>query len=310
FTIGKLKIGENVAVTFNKQNPERAAGGRTLIEHAIKSAPYLPIYNPNNLGGFQGPSTGAIDDQDAENPVRVQTLGHATNKATAIVGNIYGELEIFEGLKFRSQVGLEHRTFNNNAFIPSYNDDSEGTNTHRITFAQITKNSGKSQNIILTNSLNYAKTIADVHNFEVLLLAEKTNITIDNTNITSQNPISDDVDQVSLEGAGLTSTSFVTNRIGYLGRLNYNMDQKYILSASLRRDASSRFGANNRWGWFPSVSVGWNVAKEEFLQNSAFSNFKLRASWGVVGNDLVPDYLYSATLSSNFFYPINSSAAV
>ncbi|PKA98599.1 TonB-linked SusC/RagA family outer membrane protein [Flavobacteriaceae bacterium MAR_2009_75] len=307
FNIGRFKFGETMSVSFNKQNPERNLGARSLLEHAIKIPPYLPIYNSNNLGGFQGPSSG-LDGQDAENPIRVQTLGSHVNKSSAIIGSLFGEFEIIEGLTFKSQVGLEYRNANTDIFRPSYNDDSEGA-THASDFAAITKNSTQRKSIILTNSLNYNKTFNDVHNFDVLLLAEKQDRTDDLLNSNSQNPITNDIDQVSNEQSFLQSQSFEYNRIGYLARLNYNFDQKYIFAASVRRDASSRFGSNNRWGTFPSVALGWNIAKESFLSDTAFNTLKLRGSWGITGNDKIGDYQYSATLLSNFFYPIGNGLA-
>ncbi|AYN66335.1 TonB-dependent receptor [Euzebyella marina] len=307
FSIGKFKFGETMSVSFNTQNPERNLGARSLLEHAIKIPPYLPVYNPNNLGGFQGPSSG-LDGQDAENPVRVQTLGEHVNKSSAIIGSIFGEFEILNGLTFKSQAGLEYRNSNTDIFRPSYNDDSEGA-THASNFAAITKNSSLRKSIILTNSLNYTKSFNDVHNFEVLLLAEKQDRTDDLLNSNSQNPITDDLNQVSNEQSFLQSQSFEYNRIGYLARLNYNFDQKYIFAASVRRDASSRFGSNNRWGTFPSVALGWNIAKENFLADTSISTLKLRGSWGVTGNDRIGDYQYSATLLANFFYPIGNGLA-
>ena len=307
FTFGKLKLGETMAVAFNVQNPERASGGRSLLEHAIKAAPYLPIYNPNNLGGFQGPSS-ALDGQDAENPVRVQTLGSAVNKSVSIIGGLFGEYEIIDGLNFKTQVGLDYSNYNNEVFIPSYNDDSNG-GTHTIGYAQITKNTGTFQSLTYTNSLNYKKTFADSHNVEVLLLAEKQQIKNSNINASSQNPISDEVDQLSLTGAGLSSGSSEYNRLGYLGRINYNFEQKYLIGGSLRRDASSRFGPNNRWGWFYSVAGGWNIGKESFMADTPFNNLKLRGSWGIVGNDNIGDYRYSATLITDFIYPFGGTAA-
>ena len=307
FSIGKFKFGETMSVSFNTQNPERNLGARSLLGHAIKIPPYLPVYNPNNLGGFQGPSSG-LDGQDAENPVRVQTLGEHVNKSSAIIGSIFGEFEILNGLTFKSQAGLEYRNSNTDIFRPSYNDDSEGA-THASNFAAITKNSSLRKSIILTNSLNYTKSFNDVHNFEVLLLAEKQDRTDDLLNSNSQNPITDDLNQVSNEQSFLQSQSFEYNRIGYLARLNYNFDQKYIFAASVRRDASSRFGSNNRWGTFPSVALGWNIAKESFLADTSISTLKLRGSWGVTGNDRIGDYQYSATLLANFFYPIGNGLA-
>ncbi len=308
FNVGKFKFGETFSVSFNEQNPERSSGGRSLLEHAIKIPSYLPIYNTDNLGGFQGPNTAA-DGQDAENPIRAQTLGHALNKSTTILGNIFGEFEILKGLKFKSQAGLERISFNFNGFVPSYNDDSEGS-THNQGFAEVTKNSSDSQTIILTNSLNYTTSFNEVHNLEILVLAEKQNTDVDNLNSSSRNFISDDIEQVSNTDSFLQSSSIEYNRIGYLGRINYNYDQKYLLAASLRRDASSRFGKNNRWGTFPSIAVGWNIAKEGFMASTNFNTFKLRGSWGITGNDRIGDYEFSSTLLANFFYPINGIAAV
>jgi len=309
FTFGKLKIGESMSVAFNKQNPELSSGGRSLIEHAIKMAPYFPVYNENNLGGYQGPSS-PIDGQDAENPVRVQSITNAVNKNTSIIGNIFAQYEIIEGLVFKTQVGLDYFTFGNNSFTPAYNDDSEGTGTGQLTYANIIKNTGTGQTVLWTNSLNYQKTFGENHNFEFLLLSERTETTYEQINANSRNAISNEVEQLSNESSNLSSSLTQTNRIGYLGRMNYNYAGKYIAAASIRRDASSRFGENNRWGWFPSFALGWNIAREDFMADTDISNLKLRGSWGVTGNDNIGDYQYSSTLISDFLYPINGNAAV
>lgn len=308
FNLGKLKIGEAMSVNFNDINPEVDAGGRSILEHAIKAAPYLPVYNPNNLGGFQGPNS-AGDGQDAENPVRVLKHGNAIDKVFSLIGNIFAEYEIIDGLKFKSQVGLDYFESSNDRFVPSFNDDSLGA-THQQTFAAITKNTSSGQTLIFTNSLTYTKTVSDLHNFEVLLLSEKFESKGNNINASSRNAVSDDINELSNEDSNLSSDSFEYNRLGYLGRLNYNYDDKYIAAVSLRRDASSKFGSNNRWGWFSSYALGWNIAREDFLQDSMFNTLKLRGSLGYSGNDRIANYLYSATLVSDFIYPIAGSAAV
>ncbi|MCL5130015.1 TonB-dependent receptor [Algibacter sp. L4_22] len=306
---GKITVGESMSLSFGKQNPERDAEGRSLIEHAIKAAPYLSVYNSNNLGGFQGPSSSG-DGQDAVNPVRVQKLGDAVNKSLGIIGNVYAELEIIEGLKFKSQVGLDYYTYNNSNFIPSYSDDSvEGSTTHAQNYAAITRNSGNGQTIIFDNSLTYKTTINDNHNFEILALVEKYEGKNESLNASSRNAVTDEVNQVSNEDSSVSSSSSEVNKIGYLGRVNYNYDGKYIASVSYRRDASSRFGANKRWANFYSASAGWNIAKESFMEDSNFSNLKLRASYGTVGSDAIGDYLYAPSLTGGFEYPIGGAVA-
>lgn len=301
--LGRLTVGENMSIAFGKQNPELDAGGRPLLVHAIKAAPYLPVHNPNNLGGFQGPSSPG-DGQDAENPVRVQSLPTSINKTLGIIGNIYAGLEIMEGLDFRSQVGLDYYTLGESTFTPSFNDDNTGSGTHKQDYASYSRNSRVAHAITFTNSLTYDITFADNHNIEILALAEKYESESSGFNGAARNDITDEIIQFGSDNISIGSNSSQTNRMGYLGRINYNYAYKYIASVSIRRDASSRFGPNSRWGTFPSASLGWNISEEDFLKNSDISNLKIRGSYGLVGNDKIDDYLYSATLTTGFEYPI------
>jgi TonB-dependent starch-binding outer membrane protein SusC len=310
FKKGILKIGENLSVAYSIQNPLADNGGRSLLEHAIKMAPYLPVYNKDNLGGFQGP-TSSIDGQDAENPVRIMELNSRQRNTLDILGNLYAELDLVKGLKFRTNLGLQGQGIKDDQFYPTYNDDNLGGNTHQATFATIIKNQATYNSFLFTNSLTYDLTLALKHNFEVLALTEYSDVHSEVQNSSSQNNITNKVEELSSSNASLSSSSVDYYRISYLGRLNYNYDQKYLFSASIRKDASSRFGANNRWGTFPSVSLGWNLSKEAFLSSVPYiSNLKLRGSWGKAGNDKITDYAYSASLTSNMYYVINDLPVV
>jgi TonB-linked SusC/RagA family outer membrane protein len=302
-SVGKLTVGSNIGVSFSTTNPERSAGGRTLLEHAIKMAPYLPVYNANNLGGYQGPS--AADGQDAENPVRVANLGYQKIKGVSIIGNIFAELEIYKGLKFRSQVALDYYTSKDHTFVPSYRD---GT-VHSQGYSTTAQTDSQGQTIVFDNSLTYKTTIADKHNIEVLGLISKIENKNENLVASSRYYISDEIDQLRLQNANLSSGNFETNNLGYVTRVNYDYDEKYLVAGSFRRDGSSRFGSNFRFGNFYSVALGWNIAKESFMTDSVFSTLKLRASTGTTGNDRIDDYQYSGTLAQNYIYPINGAAA-
>ena len=199
----------------------------------------------------------------------------------------------------------------NNQFYPSFNDDNLGGNTHQSTFANIVKNQAAYNSFLFTNNLTYNLTLAEKHNFELLALTEYSSVHSTVENASSHNTITDKVEQLSNTDASISSGSIDYYRISYLGRLNYNYDGKYLFSASLRKDASSRFGQDKRWGTFPSVSLGWNIAKEAFLSDvQSLSNLKLRASWGKAGNDKIADYAYSSSLTSNMYYVINNAAVV
>lgn len=308
FTVGKFKFGETLSTSINSQRPYQNAGGRSQVEHAIKMAPYLPVRNPENLGGFQGPLS-PLDNQDAENPVRAMSLTDRVNSSETLLGTIYGQWEIIDGLKFKSQGGLNLRNYHENQFIPMFDDaQNDGGGQHFSDRAQIMKNNSQTVSLIWTNSLTYTTTIADNHNLEVLFVAENQSVDYSRVNASSTNLITDEVEQLSLNEASLSSNSSEYKRTGYVGRLNYNYAGKYIFAASYRADASSRFGANNRWGYFPSLAAGWRVSEESFMQGlSAISNLKLRASWGVAGNDRIGDYRYSATLTDNYNYSFTGS---
>lgn len=302
----KFKVGQTLAVTFRDFTPEVNGNNtnRSLIEHAIKSAPYLPIYNPDNPGGFQGP-TSALDGQDAENPVRIQKNGSRGTKGTEIFGSLFGEYELLKGLKIRSQFGLEYSYSNFDSFTPAFDDDSNGQSTHAQTFAAITKNASNFRRFLYTNSLNYNVSINGVHNLDVLALIEKNEAVFNATNTSSQNAVTNDITQHGPDQVVATSNTDEVDKIGYLARLNYNYDNKYLLSGSIRRDGSSRFGPNTKWGTFPSVSAGWNIARENFMEDSDLNILKLRASWGTTGFDGIPNYRFATTLNPNWIYVIN-----
>ncbi|MFO7370758.1 MAG: SusC/RagA family TonB-linked outer membrane protein [Bacteroidales bacterium] len=305
YKIGRLKIGENLSVSYSTTNPLADNGGRSLLEHAIKMAPYLPVYNEDNLGGFQGP-TSSIDGQDAENPVRIMELNSRKRHTLDIIGNLYGELELLKGLKFRTNLGLQDQRVTDNQFFPSYNDDNLGGNTHQQGFANIIKNRATYSSFLFTNGFTYNTTLADNHNFELLALTEYSAVKGTVLNANSRNAITNKVNELGNTDVSLGSSSIDWYRISYVGRLNYNFQEKYLFSASYRKDASSRFGKNRRWGRFPAASIGWNVAKESFMESiPAITSLKLRASWGQAGNDKIRDYSYSSSLTSDMYYVID-----
>ncbi|MDI1256179.1 MAG: TonB-dependent receptor [Flavobacterium sp.] len=301
--IGKIKVGSNIGVSFSKTAPERAAGGRTLLEHAIKSAPYLPIYNENNIGGYQGPS--AVDGNDAENPVRVANNGYQRINSTSIIGNVFGELEIYKGLKFRSQVALDYYQTRDHTFVPSYADGS----AHVQAYSTTAETNNQGQTIVMDNSLTYKTTFAQKHNLEVLGLISNIDVKFRTIAAASRYEISDEIDQVRNNQVSLSSSNEVEKNIGYVARVNYDYDEKYLFAVSGRRDYSSRFGANYPWGNFYSVAAGWNISKESFMANSSFSTLKFRVSTGTTGTDRIANYQYSATLAADYNYPIGGANA-
>lgn len=298
FKVGeKFKIGQTLSVADSNKKNEENGGGRTLMEHMMKSLPYTPVYNPLNHGGYGGTTSALDNGSDAENPVRLQELHSNETDQTKILGSLYASYDIIEGLTFKLQYGFDRATTANNILRPSFNS---GINKRDAAYIQQGTNTFSSDNT--TASLFYSKTLNDAHNFDLLVVAEEFSSTARNTTANNTNGITDLIPVVkgtSNSGNALYEYALVS----YIGRLNYDFKGKYLLSASLRRDGSSRFGANNRWGTFPAMSVGWILSEEDFLKDSSsISSLKLRGSWGVTGNDGSNDYVYSAGLEQGFNY--------
>ncbi len=298
FKVGnKFKIGETLTIADTEMLNEEENGDRTLIEHAIKSLPYTPVFDANNPGGFGGTDTTLDSGSDPENPVRLQTISNNTTEVSKILGSVYASYEFIEGLEYKFQYGFERTTASTNILRPSFD---EGINQRDA--AQLDQITNIFNSDTYTSSLTYSKTFNEVHNFDLLGVIEKFETQSRNNRSQASNPLTNSVPVIQGQGV-VTNQLFEYGLISYVGRLNYNYDNKYILSASIRRDGSSRFGENNKWGTFPAVSLGWVLSEENFLKNSnILSNLKLRGSIGVTGNDGSRDYVFESGLIATYGY--------
>lgn len=295
FKLGKFTFGENISISLADKLPENNAGGRSAIEHAIKMPPYFAVFNDANVGGYQGVDN-SLDAQDAENPVRVLALPDRLSQRTNLLGNLFAEYEIIEGLKLKGQAGLDWWTFNNSDFFPSFSGEPTGR-----PFAQVSRGNGIHRQVTAFSQLNYVKGFGE-HNIDALILGEYNNSYDLRVGANSENAITDEIQNLTNQNPIIGSFDFEYTRIGYLGRVNYDYAGKYLLAGSYRRDASSRFGPNNRWAGFYSVAAGWVVSKEDFFPSSGVvSSLKLRGSLGTVGNDRIGNYRYGSSINTGSY---------
>ena len=299
-TKGRLKFGETVLLSREKfiTMPDGWGGqGGNAVGSAIKMIPAFQIYDPTLLGGYGGAFGSVVN---IPNPVAMLNLEDINRENTSILANAFGELTILPGLKYRLNLGYTNVTNNNYDYHRRYQVGalfSHPTN-------DISLSTDKNVLLLLENTLNYDKIIGK-HSLQALAgYTYQSN----NYNFTStgRTDLPDGIDQIDA-GAGIATNSgykLENNLISLLGRLIYSYDNRYLLTASFRRDGSSRFGANNRYGNYPSVALGWNIINEKFFEpiKSTFSNLKLRASYGVLGNQEIGDYQYSAAVASNINY--------
>ncbi|HVG40011.1 MAG TPA: SusC/RagA family TonB-linked outer membrane protein, partial [Chitinophagaceae bacterium] len=263
--------------------------------------------NPYGISNYVG--------QEMTNPLAyIQTRLGGYGWSDDIVGNAFLEAAPIKGLKLRSTVGVKRAYYGNLGFTPLYYLSST-VSTNKNSY---NKGENKSFNWNIENTINYNKKFGD-HDFNLLVGqgAYVENIG-GNVGMTFYNlPVNDYRDASFRFDVGLA------NRDGYAGdftehkitslfsRLNYSYLDKYFVTGIVRRDGSTRFGANNKYGVFPSFSAGWNVNKENFWSSSnAINTLKIRGGYGVVGNDALEDFRYLSTVVGGYNYSLGNSGTV
>ena len=295
FKIGeKIKIGESLLVSRTDENPT-AEDARDL-EFVYRAVPTMPVRDLNNpLGGWgQAPPYFA-----GSNPVGRQLQNHILNRNTRINGNVYAEIEPIKGLTLRGSFGANITARVEREFNEAFNY-GQLAGGNQLTYLNTNDNSSNA-NLVLT----YTKTIGD-HNFTVLGGYERFRGDGIQFNARATDfPIAyaESFALATGEVINIPTRNTIDNQYrlqSFFGRINYSFANKYLLSANVRRDGSSRFGSENQYGVFPSVSVGWRIIEEGFMQSVTFlSDLKLRASYGVLGSDRIGDYIFSRTYSTD-----------
>lgn len=298
FKINKrISIGETFTVAFSDRNNEPFSGGRSQLEHIVKSIPYIPVRDASRLGGFR--ASDRVDGSDPENPVLNASLRRNNGKDYKILGSGYVNVNILKGLDYKFLVGLDIGIGNSYDYSPSF----DAGDFSIANFATIGQTRSTFVSPLVSNQLTYNKDFGS-HHLDLLGVVERQTSTFSSLNGTGQNTLTNDVRELrGTENQTTTSSRTEYALISYVGRVNYDYAQKYLLSASIRRDGGSRFGPDNKWGTFPSLSLGWRVSEEGFMQGlAAVSDLKLRASYGETGNDRIGDYVYQATINPDLFY--------
>ncbi|MEM9687351.1 MAG: SusC/RagA family TonB-linked outer membrane protein, partial [Bacteroidota bacterium] len=294
----KFKAGQTFALGLTRRVAPQVSDGREPLLNIIASAPYTPVRNPD--GSFSG-STDE-DNNNSRNQIRVQDSDDNLSRNTSLIGSLYAQYEILPGLSFRTQYGLDAFYFSQDNILRAYDEGGQFSKVD----TDIVKVRANQVSRIFTNLLSYNKTFGNVHNVDITLVSERQDIKFETLTASSTNPVTPLIPE--LVGVGGTSSITETEiLISYLGRVNYNYAGKYLLSGSIRRDKSSLFGPNNQVGIFPAASLGWVISRESFLaENTVLTNLKLRASYGVTGNNRIPRDVANANLAYLLNYPINN----
>lgn len=318
-TIGYTRINA-VGVSTNTEygSPLNRAINIDPITPIIETDPLkynLPLYvgNPvvRNSEGFPyGISSYA--QSEILNPVAALAVAQGRSWSDKVVGNAFVEAEIIKGLKIRSQGGVDLAFWGGDGFTPIYYLNS----INQTTITSYNRNINKGLFWSLENTLSYSAKI-DKHNFTALL-----GYSAQKNRGETQGGTKEGIPVSNIKDASLQFPVPRANDVYYggeylntlnsmFGRLTYDFNEKYLFTGIVRRDGSSRFGPNNKYGYFPSASVGWVASRESFFpQNNAVNFLKLRGSYGITGNDNIGDFRYLSTVSGGRNYTLGTSAGL
>ena len=288
---GKLLIGENF--TFNRTNEVSDPG---VLDPALRALPIIPVRTVDGKG-WGGPIGGMNDRQ---NPVRLLEY-NKDNKYNylRLFGNAYADLEVIKNLHVKTSFGMDYGYYNKRSLQRSYQSGYLKNDKTSVTIDQ-----SVSDKWTWTNTALYSLK-AGKSNLNLMAGTEMYKDIFDNTTLRKNDFLIETPDYMYPDagtGESFTSgSSTAYSLLSYFGKADYEFDNRYLLSATIRRDGSSRFGKNNRYGTFPAVSAGWRISNEEFMKNNvpAVSDLKLRAGWGQTGNQEISNTaVYSLFLAS------------
>ena len=308
----RIKVGMSISPSFTKERRVNSDGhwaSNGVINAALSQVPIVPIYQADGIAyNSQASIAAPYDWAGVTNPVANITEADNHVNTLRLLGNTYLEVGIWKSLKYRGSVGGDITYLRQNQYRASTMPLNQLLPPNISTGSSIT-----SQNInwVTNHTLDYSFELGTAHRFTALIGVEAQQNTFENNRVDATNFPNDIVRTVN---AGVISggSSFKEqySLASYFGRVGYVFNDKYLFNASIRRDGSSRFGANQRYGIFPSASVGWRVSEEPFLKNvAAISELKLKASFGLSGNNAFANYGSIGTLGIDNYVVGNGLAS-
>ncbi len=296
-----LKIGTRVAYTkYGDVDVDDASdvGSGGVLTGAL--------FTPSVIGVFNEDGTYTSNPfQNWENPLASLDAPEKSYKQNSLLGNAFAEIEFKDGLKFKTNLGIDESYGMYDYFLSPY------LTSYGIANGGISQNyTYKTNYYTLENTLRYSK---EIQQHKINLLAGSIvqkwkweNSYIETTNFSSDAIVTPNAGSVINTASADKSEN---SKRSFIARADYDYNNKYLLTANFRADGSSNFGADKQWGYFPAASVGWRVSRESFMKSLTFiSDLKLRLGWGINGNDQIGNYAYLGTTASGANYPIGGES--
>lgn len=296
----RLKVGANISYTSNtNQETQEGRWDHSPMLAALIYVPNFPVYQGDTLAtNLEAAQTNLYGYQSVENPVALATRVKITRKGDRSTYNGFATYEFLKDLIFKVNLGTQIYSEKYDYYLPT--NISNGIyapySAQSIAAATATAQTIQQKDQLAEFTLNYKKSIGKNHFTGLVGYTAQKNYT-DLVSISAKGFQNDRVPEITTGATGQITVNSGTGKstytlVSYLGRIVYDYNNKYYLTGSFRTDGSSRFGPSNRWGKFPSISAGWNASKEDFYQKllGDKSTLRLRASWGLSGNNSIGNY--------------------
>jgi TonB-linked SusC/RagA family outer membrane protein len=287
-----LKLGTNILGSRSKQII--TVEERNLINTTLEQTPDVPLKNPD--GSWGGPDEN-IYGEYVSNVVAEALLRENERKNSQIIASAYVNINLLKGLVLKSEVSGNISFSNRYYFEPTY-QFGEVENVTNSSDRGVTNSLYWNVN----NYLTYSNQLGNNHNYTIMLGHEASESNWEGLSGRRRDFFTNTIHELdagdfeTAESYGYKGSSSLES---FFGRMNYSFADKYLLTATLRADGSSKFGPDKRWGYFPSFAVAWKIHEEAFMSNiNLINNLKLRVGWGMVGNQNIPDYAYGSPLGN------------
>lgn len=287
----EAQVGAYLSYSYINRNGQDVSGNNrhSVIKNAVTYRPVNPIVDDGRDGGIDY-DTNPNDLRF--NPVKTLNNTEQTKRQDFVRGNTYLNYNFSKALKIK--VSAAYQLDNRKESLFYGEDTYQGT--VGIDGINATVTDRRYQTLSTSEVLTYKKSLNDIHNFTALAGFEAQYKTYDYFSVKSTNMPTDEFGSDKLGiGTGTSipsSSSSISSLVSFFGSLNYAYNEKYLLTVNFRTDGSSKFTAQNRWGYFPSFSAAWRLSEEDFIKNlNLFSNLKLRAGYGITGNNRIADYV-------------------
>lgn len=333
--LNKVRVGINAGYSRDKSSSiETNTEYGSVLGSALGFNPLVPVYAedpeavladyPHAVSDANGKvfSLPPAGFQEIANPVAMlHAPQNGYGNSDKFVSTFWGELDVLPNLKFKSSYGVDLAFWGNDGYTFEHFLASQGKNH---TQSHVYSNMHRGFRWQLENTLSYSVSLNEAHNFTALLGQSAMEYTLrelwgDDYDLLENDPSKANInyaiaDRALERVAGGTGGYSSVTLASYFGRLDYNFREKYMFQATVRRDGSSRFGANNKWGVFPSFSAGWNISNESFMEGRPefIDHLRIRGSWGINGNERIGEFRYTSLMDGgqNYYFGAGDDMAM